>query len=48
MSSRVELFAQQAEHGDELAEDQHAVAAVDDLFQQFAEQVELAGGVRRA
>ncbi len=41
----VEPFLQQGQHTDELAEDQHAMAAVHDFLQQFTEQIQFAGGV---
>ena len=42
----VEPVFQQCQHAGELAENKYAMAAVDHFFQQFAEQVQLAGGVR--
>ena len=44
---RRELLLEQRQHAHELAEDQHAMAAVDDFLQQFAEHLQFAGGVRR-
>ena len=45
MPSAVEPLLQQRQHADELAEDQRAMAAVHHFLQQFAEQIQLAGGV---
>src|SRR5258706_596434 len=39
-------LSNQRQHADKLAEHEHPVAAVDDFFEQFAEQFELAGGSR--
>jgi hypothetical protein len=39
------MLFQQRKHGNELAEDQHAMAAVDDFFEQFAKEVDFAGCV---
>src|SRR2546422_6250153 len=36
-------LANKCQHAHELAEDQHTMAAVDDLLEQFAEKIEFAG-----
>ena len=46
-AARLQLAPQDREHRDELAEDQHAVPAVDGLVEHLEEHVELAGKRRR-
>ena len=45
LPSFVEPLLEQHQHADELAEDEDAMAAVDDFLQKFAEQVQLAGSI---
>ena len=39
------MFGEELQHGDELAEDEDAVAAFADFFEEFVEEAELGGGL---